>query len=114
MDANGLLGDVPERVAPAGKKSPPPAPSSEKATAAESLPAVASSSGAESSEGAPGDSVLAAESGDVAVRVLVKCEFGHPNDIVVLDARAVQVAKGAGKVCDHENSIAAARALSRK
>ncbi|WP_246795632.1 hypothetical protein [Burkholderia perseverans] len=120
MDPNGLLGDVPERQAAPEKKSSSAGPASKKAAGGEPVPAAPNSSNVAplievSPDAEPGSCVVDAGSGDdVTVLVLVKCEFGRPNDVVILDARDVQIAKRAGKVCDHENSIAAARTLSRK
>ncbi|KWN77242.1 hypothetical protein WT90_07775 [Burkholderia stagnalis] len=49
----------------------------------------------------------------VPVRVLVKCVYGMPNDVVDLPKVEAQIATRGGHVCDHPASVAFAHALRR-
>lgn len=63
---------------------------------------------------ASGDPVEA--SGDppgVQVRVLTRCAWGEPNDVVWLPAEAVEQAKDAGAVDPHPDAVAYALGLAR-
>ncbi|WP_133117930.1 hypothetical protein [Burkholderia ubonensis] len=122
MDPNGLLGDVPPRAA-----SKKPAQATSPARDA-GVPAVVASPPVVDAQVtiespvldlAPADALPNDSQQDVdveavvPVRVLVKCVYGMPNDVVDLPEVEAQIATRAGQVCDQPASVVFARALRR-
>ncbi|QTD91765.1 hypothetical protein [Burkholderia anthina] len=124
MDPNGLLGDVPERDPKAAKKSAQTDVVSVSETMAPTTPSQPVVPSVQPQADLPPPNQLpeppppAGPTSDdehvvvaMPVRVLVKCMYGMPNDIVELAELDLQIAKSAGQVCDHPDSVAFARGL---
>ncbi|MEM5371351.1 hypothetical protein V4C53_35700 [Paraburkholderia azotifigens] len=48
------------------------------------------------------------------VRVLVSCEHGEPNDVVVLDAETIKAAKQHGAIDDEPAAVKYAESLNKE
>jgi hypothetical protein len=114
VDQNGLLGDIPPSINAAKQGAATTPKASAEKPAATNAPASEPTNPPappDPTQPAPPQSQESARL--MRVRVLLKCPFGKPNDVVELGEEAVVAAERAGFVCSHEASVAYADSLKR-